>query len=62
MHDKQREVHSLPADIQNEMYEDRVFRAIVYPQYHSIKELFTDCFELIPIMVEQIIDCTLSHW
>ena len=39
------------------LYEDRVFRAIVYPKYGSIRDLFVKHFELIPIMVNQMIDC-----
>ena len=42
------------------LYEDRVFRAIVYSQYQSIKVLFGEHFELIPIMVDQMIDCKFS--
>ncbi|KAJ3552550.1 hypothetical protein NM688_g4094 [Phlebia brevispora] len=38
-------------------YEDRTLRAIVYTQYASIKELFTHSCELIPVMVDQMIDC-----
>ncbi|KAJ3543285.1 hypothetical protein NM688_g5874 [Phlebia brevispora] len=38
-------------------FEDRTLRAIVYTQYASIKELFTQHCELIPVMVDQMIDC-----
>ena len=39
------------------LYEDRVFRAIVYPKYYSIRELFVERYDLIPVMVDQMIDC-----
>ena len=69
---KQRKTHASKEAIEKELeaaktihgfplYEDRILRAIVYPQYQSIKDLFTDCFELIPIMVEQMIDCMFGH-
>ncbi|KAJ3531015.1 hypothetical protein NM688_g7634 [Phlebia brevispora] len=38
-------------------YEDRTLRAIVYTQYASIKDLFSRSCELIPVMVDQMIDC-----
>ncbi|KAJ3558089.1 hypothetical protein NM688_g1117 [Phlebia brevispora] len=38
-------------------YEDRIFRMIVYTQFASIKSLFSERCELIPIMVEQMLDC-----
>ncbi|KAJ3552549.1 hypothetical protein NM688_g4095 [Phlebia brevispora] len=37
--------------------EDRILRMIVYTQYASIKPLFLERCELIPIMVEQMADC-----
>ena len=39
-------------------YEDRIFRAIVYTEYFSIRDLFAEHVELVPIMVDQMIDCT----
>lgn len=38
-------------------FEDRTLRVIVYTQYASIKELFSQSIELIPVMVTQMIDC-----
>ena len=38
-------------------YEDRIFRAVVYTEYGSIWTLFGKHFELVPIMVDQMIDC-----
>ena len=38
-------------------YEDRVFRSIAYTAYGSIRDLFAKKWELIPIMVDQMIDC-----
>ncbi|KAJ3557709.1 hypothetical protein NM688_g1320 [Phlebia brevispora] len=43
-------------------YEDRVLRAIVYTRYSSIKPLFTDNPLLIPVMVDQMIDCLSDLW
>ena len=40
------------------VYEDRILRAIVYTGYLSIRDLFAEHIELVPIMVEQMIDCT----
>ena len=37
--------------------EDRILRAIVYTEYLPIRELFTGNPELIPIMVDQMLDC-----
>ncbi|KAJ3556845.1 hypothetical protein NM688_g1796 [Phlebia brevispora] len=42
---------------EQEKYEDRTLRMIVYARYSSIKDLFPKRCELIPIMVEQMIDC-----
>ena len=66
---RQSETNALREDIVKELraakntwnlplYEDRVFRAIVYPQYYSIRDLFVEHYELIPVMVDQMIDCT----
>ena len=41
-------------------YEDRVFRAIAYTAYRSIRDLFAEKWELIPVMVDQMIDCESS--
>ncbi|KAJ3559899.1 hypothetical protein NM688_g53 [Phlebia brevispora] len=38
-------------------YEDRVLRAIVYTRYSSIKPLFSENCLLIPVMVDQMLDC-----
>lgn len=40
--------------------ESRILRAIVYTQYYSIRHLFTAHVELIPIMVDQMIDCKFT--
>ena len=37
--------------------EDRILRAIVYAEYFPIRELFAGNPELMPIMVNQMIDC-----
>lgn len=39
------------------IYEDRTLRAIIYPPYRSIRELFADRIDLVPVMVDQMIDC-----
>ncbi|KAJ3529931.1 hypothetical protein NM688_g7784 [Phlebia brevispora] len=46
----------------NEDYEDRVVRAIVYTRYSSIRPLFAESCELIPVMVHQMIDCLDDLW
>lgn len=38
-------------------YEDRTLRAIVYTRYSSIKTLFVERCDLIPVMVDQMLDC-----
>lgn len=38
-------------------YEDRQLRAIVYTEYQSVKPLFANKPDLIPVMVDQMIDC-----
>ncbi|THG94846.1 hypothetical protein EW026_g6698 [Hermanssonia centrifuga] len=38
-------------------YEDRVLRALVYTQYFPLKELFSNSGDLIPDMVNQMLDC-----
>lgn len=38
-------------------YQDRTLRAIVYTRYNPIQPLFTDRCDLIPVMVDQMIDC-----
>ncbi|THG98171.1 hypothetical protein EW026_g3983 [Hermanssonia centrifuga] len=38
-------------------YEDRVFRGLVYTQYFPLKQLFSESCELIPTMVDQMLDC-----
>lgn len=42
-------------------YEDRTLRAIVYSRYSSIKTLFVDRCDLIPVMVDQMLDCEFIH-
>ena len=42
---------------QEKRYEDRVLRAIAYTAYESIRVLFKEKWELIPVMVDQMIDC-----
>ena len=49
-----------PSEGGKKAYEDRVFRAIAYTAYQSIRELFVEKWDLIPIMVDQMIDCELS--
>ena len=39
------------------LFEDRVLRAVVYPEYGSLAGLFRTYPELIPVMVDQMIDC-----
>ena len=46
--------------IEEGQYEDRVLRAIVYTQYHPIRDLFKTYGELIPIMIDQMLDCKLE--
>ncbi|KAJ3535782.1 hypothetical protein NM688_g6929 [Phlebia brevispora] len=41
----------------NATYEDRVLRAIVYTRYSPIKPLFAENCLLIPVMVDQMLDC-----
>ena len=41
-------------------YEDRTLRAIVYDRYASVRGLFGRRPELIPVMVDQMIDCKCS--
>ncbi|THG94234.1 hypothetical protein EW026_g7196 [Hermanssonia centrifuga] len=41
----------------DDQYEDRVFRGLVYTQYFPLKELFSKSCELIPRMVDQMLDC-----
>lgn len=41
-------------------YEDRVLRAIVYTQYSPIKPLFAKDIKLLPVMVDQMIDCKFA--
>ncbi|KAJ3541013.1 hypothetical protein NM688_g6144 [Phlebia brevispora] len=43
-------------------YEDRVLRAIVYTRYSSIRPLFSENILLIPVMVDQMIDCLSDLW
>ncbi|PSS06641.1 hypothetical protein PHLCEN_2v3597 [Hermanssonia centrifuga] len=38
-------------------YEDRILRALVYTQYLPLKELFSKSCDLIPEMVNQMLDC-----
>ncbi|PSR73869.1 hypothetical protein PHLCEN_2v10316, partial [Hermanssonia centrifuga] len=38
-------------------YEDRTLRALVYTKYLPLKTLFSESCELIPVMVDQILDC-----
>ena len=42
-------------------YEDRVLCATVYPDYGSISDLFVEHYELIPIMVDQLMDRKCHH-
>ena len=46
-----------PSEGSKKAYEDRVFRAIAYTAYESIRDLFVEKWELIPVMVDQMIDC-----
>ncbi|PSR74565.1 hypothetical protein PHLCEN_2v9742 [Hermanssonia centrifuga] len=41
----------------DDQYEDRVFRGLVYTQYFPLKELFSKSCELIPRMIDQMLDC-----
>ncbi len=43
-------------------YEDRVLRALVYTQYFPLKELFSKSCDLIPEMVDQMLDCELNWY
>lgn len=38
-------------------YEDRTLRAIVYARYSPVKTLFVERCDLIPVMVDQMLDC-----
>lgn len=38
-------------------YEDRILRAIIYVRYEELKMLFPRRCDLIPVMVDQMIDC-----
>ena len=42
------------------VYENRTFRVIVYTEYDPVKPLFQKRCELIPVMVDQMIDCTYA--
>ncbi len=42
-------------------YEDRVLRALVYTQYFPLKELFSNSGDLIPDMVNQMLDCEFNR-
>ena len=44
-------------NIEEKRYEDRVLRATAYTAYESIRVLFKEKWELIPLMVDQMIDC-----
>ncbi|PSR97091.1 hypothetical protein PHLCEN_2v4372 [Hermanssonia centrifuga] len=43
--------------IKNEAHEDRVLRGLVYSKYRPLKELFSESCDLLPDMVDQMIDC-----
>ena len=38
-------------------FEDRSLRAVSYPKYRPLKDLFVDRCDLIPVMVDQMLDC-----
>lgn len=71
MEDKARAVHEkirtlmeqygvkLPEDLAPgaRIYEDRVLRSVAYTEYGSLQDLFKDKWQLIPIMVDQMLDC-----
>ena len=38
-------------------FEDRSLRVISYPRYRPLKDLFVDRCDLIPVMVDQMLDC-----
>lgn len=42
---------------QEASYEDRTLRMIVYSEYGSIKTLFSQRCELMPVMVDQMVNC-----
>ena len=51
------EKYGLASEDPKKTYEDRVFRAIAYTAYDPLRNLFSERWELIPIMVDQMIDC-----
>ncbi|KAJ3552748.1 hypothetical protein NM688_g3990 [Phlebia brevispora] len=52
----------LQKDKQRVKYEDRVLRAIIYTRYSQIRPLFSENIQLIPVMVDQMIDCLSDLW
>ncbi|THG94519.1 hypothetical protein EW026_g6975 [Hermanssonia centrifuga] len=42
-------------------YEDRTLRALVYTKYLPLKALFSKSCELLPVMVDQILDCAYFY-
>ncbi|PSR74597.1 hypothetical protein PHLCEN_2v9774 [Hermanssonia centrifuga] len=38
-------------------YEDRVFRGLVYTEYLPLKQLFSEPCDLLPTMINQMLDC-----
>ncbi|PSR97088.1 hypothetical protein PHLCEN_2v4369 [Hermanssonia centrifuga] len=43
--------------IKSEDYEDRVLRGLVYSKYLPLKELFSESCDLLPDMIDQMVDC-----
>ncbi len=43
--------------IKSEDYEDRVLRGLVYSKYRPLKELFSESCNLLPDMIDQMVDC-----
>ncbi len=54
-------VRAIFHDAKDKGYEDRVFRGIVYAQYFPLRQLFSKSCELVPLMVDQMLDCKSSH-
>ncbi|KAF7795529.1 hypothetical protein EIP86_006691 [Pleurotus ostreatoroseus] len=44
-------------DSEKARYEDRTLRMVVYTEYGSIKKLFRERWDLMPLMVEQMVNC-----
>ncbi|THH01962.1 hypothetical protein EW026_g802, partial [Hermanssonia centrifuga] len=43
--------------IKSEDYEDRVLRGLVYSKYLPLRELFSESCDLLPDMIDQMVDC-----